>query len=477
MNNIVKKFTIGQTEIDVAGVFSGASWLAGKKIVAYGDSSGTTANNFLQMLINEYGVTNVTNRCIGGSTFSQLRPGVNPDYESNSGYQQITAATDLNTFDVLLIIYGINDWQTSQKIYSNNYNDVYSFEYCTEQVIKHVNATAPNCKPVFIYPWYCRRNSFDFGVVNDAGCTIDAYIDCGIAVCNKYQCDYINLYNLTNVNDSNYSAFLRDDNGIFVHAEQNLAHIACELILMQNFNSGMCHENSWSDNLIMAYPGNLNISPGECANLGGKINTYPARKFSSAGNAVQLMSVSNDNNVLIRFSGYANQQIKVRFMTSKNGTVSTTPFVTISPGYFDMRLIVPNGDKLTPLITGAENGSLIWGLIFQVHGAPGAKGCSERVTLAGGDITWNSAVGYWFSDGMAHMPPATVVTKREFNAGEILFSSLFPDFQHTEIAFRNGSDIGMIAYIHHNCYTQTAIPNARTFQIPACDIPIEFYQA
>lgn len=476
MSNVVSHFTVGTLPVDVLNIFNGGSWLRNKKIVAYGDSSGTTTNNFVEMLRDTYNL-DITNRCLGGSTLSQLRPGVNPDFESNSGYQRITTAGDLNTFDYLFIVYTINDWQTYQQIYSNSYNDVYSYEYCVEQIIRTVNTTAPNCKIVFIFPWFCYRNNFDMGVVPPNGCTIDAYIDCAISICEKYSIDYINMYNIAGVNAQNYNTFLRNDSGVYVHANQNLAEIACNAVLMKNINTGYCHQNTWSNNLIDAYPGNLSVNPTEVMNLGGKIGTYPARKFSNVGNCTQLMSVSNDNNVLVRLSGYALQQVTVRFFTSKNGSISQTAPITITPGYFDMRLIVPNGDKLTPCFTGQEAGSLIWGLNFQVHGAPGAHGCSEYLQLYGGKLTWNgNNKYYYYSNGLIHIPGSSVTTKEICEAGTVLFGGFMADLPHTEMAFRNGTDFGMVAYIHNNCYTQTQIPSGRTLQLPSVDIPIDFYQ-
>lgn len=478
MANVVSNFIIGNETAEVANIFNGSSWLKDKSVVVYGDSSGTTANNFVQMLADTYNV-NITNRCIGGSTLSQLRPGINPNYESNSGYQRITAATDLASFDYLFIVYTINDWQTYQQIYSNNFNDVYSYEYCVEQIIKTVAVNAPNCKPIFIFPWYCRRNDFAQGVVSPAGCTLDAYIDCGISICQKYNIDYINMYNLSGVSENNYTTYLRNDGGIYVHVNPNLSELTCKMILMQQFNTGFCHSDNWSNNLIDAYPGNLSVAPSEIQNLGGKIRPYPARKFSNVGNCTQLLTVSNDNNVLVKLSGYALQPFSVRFFTSKNGTITQTTPTSVSAGYFDMRLTVPNGDKLTPAITGQQNGTLILGFNFQVHGAPGAHGMSEAVLLTGGgELTWNSGnVYYYYHNGMIHIPGSSVTTTRIYEAGTPLFGGIMADLPHTEMAFRNGTDFGMVAFVHNACYAQVQIPASRTLQLPSVSIPIDFYQA
>ena len=452
------------------------AWYTDKKIVAYGDSSGTASNNFIDILTDIFKL-NITNRCIGGTTLSQLRTGINPDYENNSGYQMIQQATDLSSFDYCLIIYGINDWQTYQPITSNDFEDVNTYEYCASEIIRMINTKAPNCVPVFIFPWFCYHTNFSLGTIAPNGCSLEAYINKGIEICEKNNIPYINMYTLTGVNATNYATFLRNDSPAYVHANALLGLEAAWIFLQNMQCTGRCHGNNWSDNLVSAYPGNIAVYPAEHDNTGGKLTVYPARKFSNAGNCMQIKTVSDNDRVLVRFKGYAHQPFSVTFYTSKNKSITQSRAIPVSAGYFDMYVDLPNGEYVTPAVkANTEGGVLLWGLGFYVQGASGARGMSQLITFSGGNnLTWKSTGSYYCADNMIHFPSAIAITKQEIAAGTALLGGLFPDLMQKEVAFRTGNDIGIIAAVHHTIYTQTALPSARQIVFPGFSVPLDMY--
>lgn len=453
------------------------AWYTNKKIVAYGDSSGTYENNFVDILINTFGV-NITNRCIGGTTLSKLRSGINPDYESNSGYQMIQQATDLSNFDYCLIIYGINDWQAYQQITSNTFSDVNTYEFCASEIIRMINTKAPNCIPLFIFPWFCYRTNFSFGTIAPNGCSLEAYINKGIEICEKNNVPYINMYSLTGVNSSNYTSFLINNNPSYVHANALLGLEAAWIFLQNMQNTGRCHGDNWSNNLVGAYPGNLSVNPSEYNNASGKLPVYPSRKFNDAGSCMQLQSVSENNRVLMRFCGYAHQAFSVKFFTSSNGSITQSASVSVSAGWFDMYVDLPNGTYVTPAITaGTPAGVLFWGLGIFVQGAAGRDGMSELIPYqtSGGLLTWQSSGSYYCSNGFIHFPSAMVTTTQQINAGTALLTGLFPYMMQKEVAFRNGTDVGFLASLQHSIYVQSDLPNARQFLMTSFDVPLDMY--
>lgn len=214
-----------QSDLDSA--INNISYLNGKHIVAYGDSSGTYANNYLQRLISVYGL-DITNRCIGGTTMT------NNNSSGESGLTRITAATDLDDFDICLVIYGINDWQTT------SYIDAFRNAY--DSVCKVFSNST--CEPIFIFPWFCylSRNWSDYGWTMENcslhGLDLPAYIDNAISVVEHYGYKYINLYKIAGVNSENYSQWLVNNGGVYVHSSEALSDKVCRILLSNIYCNG-----------------------------------------------------------------------------------------------------------------------------------------------------------------------------------------------------------------------------------------------
>lgn len=230
-NRKIKHITATLTGASSAETFDvmdeNACYLYGKHIVAYGDSTGASPYNYVNKLINDYGL-DITNRCVGGSLATK-------DYtDMPAGKTIIPAATDLNNFDICLIIYSINDWQMSM------FMPDYALAY--ETICGKFNDL--DCEPIFIFPWYCHR-SFDvapsYSWTSDAnrlGIDLCNYVDTAIDVVSSHGFKYINMYTASGVNQDNYTHWLTNDSGIYVHANTALADRACRTIMANTFNNG-----------------------------------------------------------------------------------------------------------------------------------------------------------------------------------------------------------------------------------------------
>lgn len=200
----------------------------GKKIVAYGDSTGTSATNFFHQLTEEYKL-DIDNRCVGGTALTL------PDTTAGvAGITRILAADDLDNFDYLFILFGINDWQLSRTV--ADYAD------CVRQICEKM-VSCQQCMPLFIFPWYCYRTFTVDGngsFANKEGCDLSAYIDAAITVCETYHVKYLNFYNIAGVNHSNYVQWLNNDGGIYVHCLRRLGWKVAHILMSGVVNNGRC---------------------------------------------------------------------------------------------------------------------------------------------------------------------------------------------------------------------------------------------
>lgn len=199
-----------------------------KKIVAYGDSTGTSATNMLRLFNSEYHL-DITNRCIGGTALTL------PDTTAGvAGITRIMDASDLDIFDYCWVLFGINDWMLSRSIKD--------YVECVRQICEKFSSNH-NCQPMFIFPWFCYRTFTVDGrgsFSNKLGCDLSSYIDAAIDVCNYYGVKYINMFNASGVNYTNYQQWLNNDGGIYVHCLDRLGYKMTRLICGGLVNNGKC---------------------------------------------------------------------------------------------------------------------------------------------------------------------------------------------------------------------------------------------
>lgn len=186
---------------DEADIAVNQSMWHDKKVCVYGDSLSSEDNDeYWAYLTARDNTIQLTNRAVGGTTIDQTR-------------NLIDSATDLATFDIIVIAHGTNEWQSSW-----GYNSIkYRFE-ATFNILKEKIASNPDCMVVIITPFYSYRNFGGTGTeANKAGMTIDMVNDAIAEVAYNYSYPVLNFYPLSSCNSSNYQTRLQDSSGIFVH--------------------------------------------------------------------------------------------------------------------------------------------------------------------------------------------------------------------------------------------------------------------
>lgn len=300
------------------------SWLSGKKVVWYGDSWGTTVANPVSAFLSDYSDVEITNRCIGGTTLSRINI---EGYTTNSGYQLIMAANDLDEFDYIFIMYGVNDWQLSIPLKTKNPSE-YEFLYCAETIIHHLQSTFPTCKPVFILQSYCYKAfaSGGYDGINYAGVNQPGYINNIIDLCEEFNVSYINLFDLAGVNRTNYTDLMRFDDPVYVHPKVELSHIIANIIYHGNLNTGKVYGNNWSGNVAESTINFTNAdTPATYETLVPNVANYP-RYFAPNNSSIMINSPVHKNTV-IHLKGYKDTTsllgIVVVHKDGENANVST----------------------------------------------------------------------------------------------------------------------------------------------------------
>lgn len=235
------------------------SYFSGKKIVSYGDSTihNGGMNTYIDQLDDICDCT-VTNRGIAGTRMAR-----NP----NNGVSLINASTDLGSFDIITLSYGMNEWQTNETV-----SQIYEDAHALITAIKNKN---PDIDIVFITPFYAYR---DFGndPVNLSNSGLFLYDVNNIItyVMNSYSIPVIDLYSLSMCNEYNYSSHLKNDSGgVYVHPEdwfsRDLAYI------VKSFNTGAVAKTKEIDILATydLYSGQTAFTNTDYNNAGGLSET------------------------------------------------------------------------------------------------------------------------------------------------------------------------------------------------------------
>lgn len=173
----------------------------GKKVCIYGDSlSDYAGDTYWERLIARDPSIQITNRAVGGTTIDQGRAAIN-------------SATDLATYDIIVIAFGTNEWQSSW-----GYDSIKNRFVATFDILKNKIASNPSEKVVVITPFYSYRNYGGVGTqCNKAGLTIDMVNDAIAEVANQYGYPVLNFFFSSSCNSSNYTSRLENSSGIYVH--------------------------------------------------------------------------------------------------------------------------------------------------------------------------------------------------------------------------------------------------------------------
>ena len=192
-----------------------SNYLAGKKVVVYGDSTVAATGNYMKIACDAVGAT-LTNRAVGGTRIKQ---------GTNSGYTLISNSTDLATFDYLFLCYGTNDWQHSE-----------SPKDLVDDTIDLINMAvtkANNINIVFVTPFYSYRDFNNYAInVNDVGMTLEEVNQKIIDTMTIYNIPVVDFFHRSSCNNQNYDALLQDDSGgIYVHPTADFHNELASIVL------------------------------------------------------------------------------------------------------------------------------------------------------------------------------------------------------------------------------------------------------
>lgn len=304
-----RKDVIGKTD----------SWLAGKNIVAYGDSTMSIADSYISQLADIYEV-NIQNRSISGTKMS--------GGAANSGYQMIATASDLGTFDYVLLGYGTNDWQSSAPIIFNY--SVNSFEWAYEETVKKI--LAENSIPVLITPFYSYRP--DFKAID-----LRLYAECIEDIANKYHVPCINFYNNSGCNELNYTDLLRNDSGgIYVHETVEFGKKLADMIY--EFSPYSSTRNvKWSELWSLYNTPTKFMSPSEALDHGVPNSYISGPILLGPGEYRTQYQVTISGSDVLRISGYAEDTLTLKIEGSGNMTIGN---VNLPKGIFDFFYKAPS---------------------------------------------------------------------------------------------------------------------------------------
>lgn len=194
-----------------------ASWLHGKRICMYGDSTLVVPETYATKIRDAGICAAVTIRGVSGNSLVY------------QGYDIISEATDLATFDYVFVCYGINDWSgISRKVFC---------DYIRQTAQAIINAGS---EPVFVLPWTVYIPTLaSNGFINNFGCDMAGYVDGAIDECERLHLKYFNLCGISGVNASNYRTKLNaSSNGSYLHEGNALGSYIAAAILAGAYNTG-----------------------------------------------------------------------------------------------------------------------------------------------------------------------------------------------------------------------------------------------
>lgn len=300
-----------------------------KKVVVYGDSLSVIADNYWSFLTTRDTTIQLTNRAVGGSTIAQT-------------LTLLQNATDLATYDIIVIAHGTNEWQQQ---FPRDFCKSY-FKQAFD-VIKTAIASTSQERVFVITPFYSQTTFGNTGSeCNSAGMTINDYNDAITEVALDYGYPVLNFFTSSSCNSGNVASRL-DDSGTGVYVHENAAFAEELSYIVENwdgqtytprpfiFGKNILNTVEFMKNTRkLTQTEYVNGIPakyrdGICVHIdaadGGMICLYPRN-----------LSASQEYNV--RF--WADQQIAFRVIDSANNDVISV--LTEARHEFTMRFTVPS---------------------------------------------------------------------------------------------------------------------------------------
>ena len=232
--NYVSIFDLDGEKIYTKDPTARKGFFKGLKCVCYGDSTANLENSYINKLINIYEV-DIDNKSVSGTSLTA---------ELSRLLQE-----NIDSYDVVIINYGINDWQASVPLYSaygvSNGQNVKGFIESYSNFVDYILSKGKT--PFAILPWYVYSENFKpTGTINNTFCDMAGYIDETIDMLEKKSINYINLYTSAGVNEKNFKTML-DGTDVWVHGTDKLNCMVAELIYSGNFNNGRCHNCTYGN--------------------------------------------------------------------------------------------------------------------------------------------------------------------------------------------------------------------------------------
>lgn len=182
----------------------------GKKVVVYGDSLSSISTNYWQYMVEIDPTIDITNRAVGGTRI-------------NDAESLLAAATDLYTFDIIVLAYGTNSWANTAIRPM-----VQSYQAC----FRTIGTKAPMAQIVCIAPFYSYRNDYTNGTENDLHLSLVDYCNAIMHIASINGAIGINLYDIAGVNVNNYTSLVQRSAGdIYVHQTETLGRRIAKLLI------------------------------------------------------------------------------------------------------------------------------------------------------------------------------------------------------------------------------------------------------
>lgn len=290
MNN-VSIFNLDGEEIHVKDTIARKGFFRGLKCVCYGDSTANLENSYINKLINNYNV-DIDNKSVSGTSLTA---------ELSRLLQE-----NIDSYDVVIINYGINDWQASVPLYSaygvSNGQNVKGFVESYAELIDYILSKGKT--PFAILPWYVYSENFKpTGTINNTFCDMAGYIDETIDMLEKKSINYINLYTSAGVNEKNFKTML-DGTDVWVHGTDKLNCTVAELLYIGIFNNGKCHNCTYENIIPFTDNGFNNQDEIDNSLAGLKYKTFYGQNFvASSNNNPKSMGMSGDNEDYLTIRG------------------------------------------------------------------------------------------------------------------------------------------------------------------------------
>lgn len=164
-------------------------FLLNKRVVVYGDSTAALNNSYINQLAATNICTTLVNRAVSGTLMNE---------GNNNGRVLIRDSTDLTNFDTIILCYGTNEWLAN---ISEN-----ALMFDVNAILSTIATKNPAINIVFILPPYSYHN-FDNDVpnLNGAGMFLKDVNNVIVDGCKQHKVATINLYELSNCNEYNYT--------------------------------------------------------------------------------------------------------------------------------------------------------------------------------------------------------------------------------------------------------------------------------